>query len=408
MTKSTELLTTTLPNGLVLLGEPRASNQSASIGFFVKTGARDEVGRESGVSHFLEHMMFKGTAKRSALDITFDLGNLGAQANAYTSEESTVFYSTVVPEYFSRMQELLSDMLRPALDEEEFKTEKNVILEEIALYQDKPQFCLFEKGLKRYFNEHPAGNSVLGSTESITEVTRDEMKSYFDRRYSPANMALIATGNFSWDQFVEDAKKLCSEWKPFETGRKATSYKKDKPESYSFTKKGLKTAHTLYVTQGAAAQDEHRYPLTVLGTILGDGSGSKLYWKLVETGLAEAAVLDIDERDRTGCILLYLATDPSKSEEVSTKALEVLSKPLDFTDDELKIAKRKLATRVVLGGELPIGRLMSIGNDWMYRGSVTALKDTAEKILAVSKADIEAALRAYPLSGWSEYKMLPA
>lgn len=401
------LKTHTLKNGLVLLGEPRPLNQSVSLGFFVKTGARDEVGREAGVSHFLEHMMFKGTEKRSAMDITYELGNLGAQANAYTSEESTVFYATVLPEYFTKMQELLSDMLRPALDPEEFTTEKKVILEEIALYQDRPQFCLFEKSLQAYFDSHPAGNSVLGTTTTIGEVTQPEMKSYFDRRYSPANMALIASGNFDWDTFVAETEKLCGSWKPFETGRKAVKYSRSKPDYKEFKKKGLNQNHLLLITEGATAQEDARYPMTILNLILGDGSGSKLYWDLVETGLAEAAVLDCDEKDGAGCILAYAATDSEKLDEVRDRMMAILSKPLDFTDDELARAKQKLASRIVMSGELPIGRLMSIGNDWLYRGSVSSLKEIVAKVKAVSRADIEAALKQYPMKQWSEYRMMP-
>ena len=121
---STKVYKEVLPNGLTLLAESNPANVSAGIGFFVRTGARDESARESGVSHFLEHMMFKGTPTRSALDINLELGNLGAQANAFTSEENTVYYATVIPEKFKAMQEHLSDMLRPALDPEEFSMEK--------------------------------------------------------------------------------------------------------------------------------------------------------------------------------------------------------------------------------------------------------------------------------------------
>lgn len=161
---------TQLSNGLTLLGESNPSNVSAAIGFFVKTGARDETPAESGLSHFLEHMMFKGTPTRSALQINLDLGNLGAQANAFTSEENTVYYAAVIPERFAEMQDLLTDMLRPSLDRGEFDMEKKVILEEIALYQDRPHFYLFENAFKDYFGDHPAGNSVLGSHASVLSL----------------------------------------------------------------------------------------------------------------------------------------------------------------------------------------------------------------------------------------------
>lgn len=163
-----------LSNGLTLLGESNPANVSSAIGFFVKTGARDETAVESGLSHFLEHMLFKGTPTRSAIQINLELGNLGAQANAFTSEENTVYYAAVIPERFAEMQELLSDMLRPSLDPNEFAMEKKVILEEIALYQDRPHFYLFEQAFKDYFGSHPAGNSVLGTHASVSALTHQQ------------------------------------------------------------------------------------------------------------------------------------------------------------------------------------------------------------------------------------------
>src|SRR3990167_4020837 len=140
----------TLSNGLKLIGERNSASKSAAIGFFVKTGARDETSQESGVSHFLEHMMFKGTARRNALQIALELGNLAAKANAYTSEECTVFFSAVLPEYLPAMTDLLCDMLRSSIDPKEFEVEKKVILEEIALYKDRPAYYLFERAFREY------------------------------------------------------------------------------------------------------------------------------------------------------------------------------------------------------------------------------------------------------------------
>lgn len=400
------LRTHTLSNGLTILGEPRNANQSAGIGFFVKTGARDEVGSESGVSHFLEHMMFKGTSKRTSLELTYHLGNIGAQANAYTSDENTVFYATILPEHFSSMQEILSDMLRPALDPEEFSTEKKVILEEIALYQDRPQFCLFEKANARYFDGHTSGHSVLGSISSITELKQEEMKRYFDKRYSPSNMVLVASGRFDWDRYVEDAEKYCGGWKTFVAGRETPRFRR-KADSAEFTKSDLNQVHLLLLTEGCSAQEDERYPLSLLALILGDGSGSKLYWDLVETGIAEVAVADLDEKDGTGCFYAYAATEPDRIGMVSERIRSILSKPLDFSTDDLERAKTKLISRIVTSGELPMGRLMSIGNDWSYRGSVTPLKEVISRIKKVGRSDIEKALSLYPLSEWCEYRMIP-
>src|SRR5688572_7335543 len=159
--------THTLPNGLQLVGETIPSARSAAVGFFVKTGSRDETPEVAGVSHFLEHMVFKGTPRRTALDVNCDFDRIGANYNAFTSEENTVFYAAVLPEYVPQAVDILADILRPSLRGEDFEGEKKVILEEIAMYEDQPMWCAYDHAKKAYFADHPLGNSVLGSVASI-------------------------------------------------------------------------------------------------------------------------------------------------------------------------------------------------------------------------------------------------
>jgi predicted Zn-dependent peptidase len=396
-----------LANGLKVLGEVIPSSQSAAMGFFVRTGSRDESAKESGVSHFLEHMVFKGTKRRSALDITFELGNLGAQANAFTSEEMTVYYAGGIPEMFRPIQELLSDMLRPAIASEDFATEKKVILEEIALYQDRPSFYLYEHALKDFFGTHPVGNSVLGSTESISALERDEMADYFQRRYSPSNIVLSAAGNFSWDQFLSDAEALTNSWSNFPVTRKLPDFSPVE-QVKEYRKKDLKQGHVILMSRSCSAQDPMRYPLAVLSTILGDSTGSKLYWELIDTGIAESAGADNDERDGVGAFMASASTEPGRLDEVVSILRRVLSAPLDFTERELEQAKTKLKTKIVLGGELPMGRMMALGQEWSYRGRIHSLHEVMSQIQSVGRKDIEDALRAYPLNKWSEFRLIPA
>jgi len=395
-----------LSNGLPVLGEYNGFNKSAALGFFVKTGARDESEREAGVSHFLEHMVFKGGSKFSAMDITYDLGNIGAQANAYTSEESTVFYGGIIPEYVERFQEILCDLVQPGLDREEFETEKKVILEEIALYQDRPQFYFFEKAQADYFAGHPAGNSVLGSTESITRLTRDEMMHYLKRRYSPSNMALVASGNFDWSTFVKNADNFCGTWSDFEAARETPDFLY-KAVQENYTKKGINQAHVLLMAPGCSIQAEERYALSLLAMIIGDYSGSRMYWELIDNGLVDSAGADNDDKDGIGAFYAYAAFDPANLSQVMKIMKDILASPLDFTEEDLERARTKLLSRVVLGGELPMARLMSIGNQWLYHREVRTLEEQMEKYRAVTKKDIEDALKIYPFKDWSEFTLLP-
>jgi len=183
-----------LKNGLRVIAEVVPGARSVALGYFVKTGARDEAKEESGVSHFLEHMVFKGPEGMDALSVNLAFDRLGAQYNAFTSEEATVYYGAVLPEFTFPLLELFSRLMRPALRQEDFDTEKKVILEEIARYQDRPGFMAYDWARARFFQGHPLGNSVLGTVESITALTREAMAAYHERRYLPKNMVLAATG----------------------------------------------------------------------------------------------------------------------------------------------------------------------------------------------------------------------
>src|SRR5580765_65834 len=187
-----------LSNGLQLIGETSPSARSVALGFFVRTGARDETADVSGVSHFLEHMVFKGTPRRTALEVNRDFDRIGAHYNAFTSEENTVFYAAILPEYMPQAVDVLADILRPSLRGEDFDMEKNVIIEEIGMYEDQPMWSAYDHAKKAFFADHPLGNSILGTAESITALTREQMQTYYDRRYVAPNITVAIAGNFAW------------------------------------------------------------------------------------------------------------------------------------------------------------------------------------------------------------------
>lgn len=401
-----EFKQTELENGLKIIGEANDTAKSAAIGFFVKAGARDEDDSVSGVSHFLEHMMFKGTARRSALEVTYELGSLGAQANAYTSEENTVYYMGILPEYVPRGLDLLSDMLRPSLDQKEFDVEKKVILEEIALYKDRPSHVLFENALAEHFSSHTAGNSVLGSTESITDLSRQQMLDYYNSKYSPSNMTLAVTGSFDWDKFVSQAGELCSSWENVETKRAYPDYKPVSSEK-TLTKAGLNSAQVCLITPGPSAKSEERYAAKVLSVILGDSSGSKTYWEIVDKGLAEAAMIDCDPMDGVGVFYGYASADNANIKKVAELIEGIFQSATNFSEDELERAKTKLASRLVLQGESSLRRLMSMGSGWTYREDFQTLEQEVAKIKAVTKADILACLKEYSFEPRTKVFMLP-
>lgn len=398
--------TKTLSNGLEVIAEYRPSSVSTAIGFFVKTGARDEDLKYAGVSHFLEHMVFKGTETRSALDITYQMGAIGAQANAFTSEENTVYYMAVLPEYFEDSLTLLSDMMRPSLDINEYNMEKKVILDEIALYQDRPTYVLLEKALNTFFGRHPAGNSVLGSVESITALERDQMKAYFDSRYSPSNIVLAASGNFDVNNYFDLAEKHCGFWKNEDVSRKTPELIIE-PKNNILTKAGINRSHVMLISKGPSLQHPLRFEADVLTTILGDSSGSKAYWELVDSGLSDGASIESEQMDNVGVFYGYASTSPEDLEKVSDKLNKVMSDPLNFTGEDLERAITKTATRIVFQAESNMRRMMSIGMDWAYQKEYISPDEELRKIKSVTKETIKKLVDEFDMIASTKVVMIP-
>lgn len=393
-----EFLSETLANGLTIIAErnPRAS--SMAVGYFVDTGSRDETTEISGVSHFLEHMMFKGSDRRSAADINREFDELGASYNAYTSEERTVYYGAVLPESQERLLDLLSDMMRPALRQEDFDLEKNVILEEIAMYQDMPLHRLFDAAMPAFHAGHPLGNSVLGTVESITDLSREQMLAYFQRRYAPNNLILAAAGNLDWDALISQATELTAGWTAAETGR---DYPDFTPASglHTLSDNKLGRTHIGLLAPAVSAQSELRYAASLLTTVLADYGGSRLYWELLDPGLADSVSLHFDGgNDQAGHFMGYASTEPARAEHVREVLLRELTGIQDNlpTEAEWQAARNKVATQITLGAETPFVRLMSLGNTWLYRQEYTPVDELVDRILNCPVDDAEKLLAERP------------
>jgi predicted Zn-dependent peptidase len=388
-----------LESGLTVIGERNPRAQSFAAGYFVRTGARDEESEVAGVSHFLEHMMFKGTAKRGAADINRAFDELGARYNAYTSDENTVYYGSVLPEHAPALLELLSDMMRPALRQEDFELEKNVILEEIAMYEDRPSFKVFEEGRELYYQGHPLGNSVLGRADSIRNLSRESMLDYFTARYAPDNLVLVMSGRYDWEQRLEQIEALTASWRPQDAMRRypplepATGLKVlENPK--------LKRVHVAAYAPGVAATDPLRYAAGILANCLGASSGSRLYWALVDKGLVDSAMLSHDSADGAGAFVGYLSFAPEQAEKVLGIFFETLQEAQEegLAADEWARAQRKLATNLTLGGETPFGRLMSLGTSYIYTREYRSVQEMVERIMATGLEEARALLSEKPFT----------
>jgi predicted Zn-dependent peptidase len=388
-----------LSNGLQIVAECNNEAHSSAVGFFVDAGSRDETDAVAGVSHFLEHMMFKGTATRSADDVNREFDEMGAHYNAFTNEENTVYYAAVLPEHLHQAVELLSDMMRPSLREDDFDTEKKVIVEEIRMYEDQPPFCADEKARAEYFGDHPLGRSVLGTEETIESLTAEQMREYFRRRYSPSNICLAAAGKIDFPALVEAVEKQCGHWESVESVRVV----EPATANHKFVVLEKEIATQQYVLQlcpGPTADDDDRYAAKLLTAILGDDSGSRLYWELVDPGLAEHTTLSHQEYAGSGIMLTYMCCDPPHAADNLQRILDVYRKAETegITPEELQTAKSKMQSRVVLSSERPRGRLFSVGSNWVYRRKYFSVDEDLKLISAVDEKQIAAVLERYPLS----------
>ena len=389
----------TLDNGLEIVAETSPDAYSSAYGFFVRTGARDETPEISGVSHFLEHMVFKGSANRTAAEVNRDLDDLSASSNAYTSEEQTVYFATTLPEDQEPIVELLADMMRPALRQEDFDTEKNVILEEIAKYDDQPPYGAHEKCMAAFFDDHPLGKSVLGTTASVGGLQRNQMLAYFEQRYSPTNMVLAAAGNVEFDSLVLQAQNYCGRWGMFEAPR-ALSPAQPRTAFQVIHKPLAVQQYVMQLAQAPAATDEDRYAARLLTTIIGDDTGSRLFWELVDTGQAESASIGEQEYQGAGVFVTWLSCLPELAAENLQRLTDIVrqAEAEGVTEDELIQAKNKLCAHIVLQSERPTNRLFSVGNAWIQRRQYKTVREAVDSYKSVTLDDIHRVLKKYPLS----------
>lgn len=387
-----------LPNGMTVVAETSRDAHSAAVGFFVRTGARDEAPPLMGVSHFLEHMMFKGTARRSADDVNRDFDAIGAKYNAYTTAELTCFHAQTLPERLGDATDILADILRPALRGDDFDTEKNVILEEIAMYKDNPFWVLYEETIARRYGRHPLAHRVLGTTETVGALARDQMQAYFDSRYSADNTVVALAGRLDFDACVAHVERLCGSWRATTPSRDAATPAPPSEERFTLRDAKAGRAYWLRLAPAPSLADPRRYAAMMLALVLGGPDSSRLHWALIEEGLADEAQAGYDPHDGCGDFYVFFSCDPERVAQVEAVVeRELAGLMASLTEDDLTRLRNKLATSVTLAGERPSGRMQRIGRLWTYLRSHITLEEELAAINAVSLDDLRAVHAAYPL-----------
>lgn len=389
----------TLDNGLEIVAELNPAVHSVAFGFFVKTGSRDESPDVHGVSHFLEHMVFKGTERFSAEDVNRILDEVGADYNAATGEESTVFYAAVLPEYLAVSFDVHAAILRPSLREEDFVTEKQVILEEIGMYDDQPSIVAYDHAMQTHFQGHPLERTILGTTASIAQLTAAQMQAYHHEHYRAGNIVLAVAGNVSWPEIQSLANLHCQTW-PAGTTPRPLRAAHPAGGCRIVTRETLQMQQVVQLASAPAARDPLHYAAELLTVIVGDDQNSRLFWEIVDPGHAELADLSYNDFDDTGTFLFFLNSDPEEIEANLGRAARVFEQVNrnGVTEQELQQAQTKVASRIVLRGERPMGRLSSLGGNWVSRQEYRTIADDLRTVEAITLADIRRLLEQYPLS----------
>ena len=323
---------------------------------------------------------------------------IGADNNAMTSEESTVFYAATLPEYLPKTFEVQSSILFPTLRQDDFDMEKKVILEEIGMYEDQPASVAYDRAMQLHFAGHPLGQSVLGTTESVSALTSEQMRGYHAEHYRAGNIVLAVAGRTEWSTVLELAQKHCGHWPSGGSPRTPIP-----AQSAPSTKYIVKECQQQLIIQMAAApsgSDPRRFAAELLCVIVGDDTNSRLYWDLVDPALAESAEVGYYEYEGVGTYLTFLSGSPesmkSNLEQISRQFAAVNANGV--TAEELEQARNKVATRVVLRGERPMGRLSSLGGNWLSRREYRSIADDLAILRGVTVEDIQQLLIEFPLA----------
>ncbi len=387
-----------LPNGLQIVAEMNSSVHSVAAGFFVRTGSRDETHDVSGVSHFLEHMAFKGNGKFVADDVNRIFDEVGANYNASTGEEVTMYYAAVLPEYLDTTMELLSVLMQPSLSQADFDMEKNVILEEIGMYDDHPSFTAYDNIMATHFSGHPLGQSILGTNESITALSAEQMRAYHADRYKAGNITLAVAGNTDFDSLLALIEKHCGSLPSGACDRPLPEVKPVDCVKLVHRESSVQQ-HIMQMGIAPKGSETLRFAAELLAVVVGDDSSSRLFWELVDPGYVESADLGYNEYDGAGTWMTYLSCMPDDVEKNIARMHKVFHDVNQggITAEELEQAKNKVASRVVLRGERPMGRLASLGGNWVYRKEYNSIADDLAIVRGLSLKDVGELLEKYPL-----------
>jgi predicted Zn-dependent peptidase len=374
-----------LENGMTVVMEQMSNVRSASIGIWVLVGSRNEPPEKNGLSHFLEHMFFKGTKKRTPKDIAVDIDSLGGEFNAFTSKENTTFYIKVLDEYIAKGVELLTDVfLHPTFPEEEIEREKEVIREEIKMVEDTPDDYVHDLFSSAVWGDEGLGQAVLGRKETVKAFGREDLTSHIRRYYGTRDTIISCAGNFHPEALLEMLNQSLGGL------RRGSEPKAGQPPAFkagtSVHPKELSEMQICLGLQGIRQSSHDRYRLLILNTILGGGISSRLFQEIREKrGLAYSVYSFMSSYRDTGLWAVHAGTGKKKMHEVIDRTLKLLRElPETITEEELERAKNQLKGNLVLGLESTGSRMQNIANQEIYYGRYHSPSEVMREIDSVS------------------------
>lgn len=392
---------TVLPGGLRIVTEHVPGVRSASIGVWVGVGSRDEGQTVAGAAHFLEHLLFKATPTRSALDIAQAMDAVGGELNAFTAKEQTCYYAHVIDEDLPLAVDLVSDVVLNGLCRaEDVAVERQVVLEEIAMRDDDPEDMCGDAFLTALFGDHPIGRPVIGSIETIEEMQANQLRSFHLRRYRPDRMVVAVAGNIEHEHTVELVARAFAE--RLEPGREPAPRREGKfrPRGNPELIRMYRDSEQAHLTFGTRAfgrhEGEKRWPLSVLNTVLGGGLSSRLFQRIrEERGLAYSVYSSVDTFADTGAFSVYIGCQPDNLGQVATLARNVLHEVAEhgITDAECARAKGSLRGGLVLGLEDSGSRMNRIGRSELSYGNHRSVSETLARIDEVTTDEVSAIAR---------------
>ena len=387
-----------LPNGLIVLTEEMPHIRSVSIGIWVRTGSRHEEAEANGISHFLEHMVFKGTRTRSAEEIARQVDSIGGNMDAFTAKECICFNIKVLDEHMAIAMELLSDLvLDPIFDLSDISRELGVILEEIKMDEDNPDYLVHEIFTQNFWKGHPLGKPILGTKETVRRFDQSLILDYYKRHIFPSNIVVSAAGSLNHDRFVELVAKRFNNLKGSKNGWH------DVPPVIKarITMRNKKALEQVQICLGVPSHPiahERRYASYVLNTLLGGGMSSRLFQNIRERqGLVYAIFSELSPYRDTGCLSVYAGTSRQSAPKVVESVVKEFRnlKNDAIPGEELRRAKDQLKGNLMLSLESSMSRMSNLARQEMYFDRFFGLDEIIDRIEAVTAQDLRALAQEY-------------